>query len=364
MPPLDWYQSEPPLARLWVADLQRLKRRARTRLPLVLGLTLLVTAVAARKFSGRGHTYEAIVYLAIDESSLSRGRHAVPGRELSQYVSSVLIPDQGLAELANRRNLHPLRKKFGDEYAVTELRGQFEIESVQNDYAERQIVDQARTARIQITVYDESPEEATLLATDVAEIAVKVSQERNAYEAKVLTAEIERTIEQLRVKTSELSRALAETRRALATAHASGDPADIAEQSVRFEQTEQQWRRADVALEETTRAVSAEASAQALQQAGLGVNARIVGRENAGALVDARFAVAIAVCFVFFGSLVAFSLLVGAFDSRIHEPEDVTRLGLPVLGQVPDFPGQTVGSLEKRGVRRHRVPSWIRWPRS
>jgi capsular polysaccharide biosynthesis protein len=117
-------------------------------------------------------------------------------------------------------------------------------------------------------------------------------------------------------------------------------------------------------VEDAARAATSEGSADLLQDAGLGVNARIVDRKNAGAVVDARFGIAIAVCCVFFGALVSVSALVGAFDSRLHEPEDVSRLGLPVLGQVPDFPGQTVGSLEQRGVQRHRVPSFHRWRRS
>jgi hypothetical protein len=48
---------------------------------------------------------------------------------------------------------------------------------------------------------------------------------------------------------------------------------------------------------------------------------------------------------------------VGAFDTRVHDREDVERIGLPVLGHLPPFPGDHVGSLRARGVRRPRVPS-------
>lgn len=360
----DWFEAELPLGRLWVIDLQRLKRRAKTRLVLIFAITFLMTGAAARKFSKRGHSYDASVFLAFDESALSSGRNSVPGRELTQYVAAVLIPDKALADLANRRNLHPLRRKLGDEYAVNELRMQFELESIQNDYAERRVVDEARTAHVQITVYDATPEEATMLANDIAEIAVKTSQERAAEEAQALADDVERALEQLRARATETNRAMLDSRSALAEAKASGDPEKIAEQSVRYEEAEAQWRRADTALEETSKVAAIEATAEALQKAGLGVEARITDRKNAGALVDLRTSMAIAVIFVFFGSLIAISLLVAAFDSRIHDAEDVSRLGLPVLGQVPDFPGQTMGSLRQRGVRRHRVPSFLRWPRS
>jgi hypothetical protein len=361
---LDWYEAEPPIARLWVADLQRLKRRARTRLLLVFGITLLLTAAAARKFSTRGHSYEASVFLAIDESSLSTGRDTVPGRLLLDYVSKVLIPDQQLAELANRRDLHPLRRKFGDEYAVAELRMQFELELIQNDYEERRVAYQARTAHFKLTVYDATPEEATVLANDLAQIVVTSSEERNASDAKALTDEVNRVIAGLRgtaqVKAQELAAAKAE----LQEARLRGDEGPIAAATLRAQDAERQWRRADVALEQASATAVTEGSADALQQAGLGIRCWIVDRQNAGALLPPRFSVALAVSCVFFASLVAVSMLVGAFDPRIHEPEDVSRLGLPVLGQVPNFPGQSNGSLRQRLPHRHRVPSFLRWRRS
>jgi len=65
------------------------------------------------------------------------------------------------------------------------------------------------------------------------------------------------------------------------------------------------------------------------------------------------------------GALIGSALFVGAFDARVHEVDDVTRLGLPVLGHVPGFKGDHIGSLASRGVdltsRGTRVPSFLRW---
>ena len=60
---------------------------------------------------------------------------------------------------------------------------------------------------------------------------------------------------------------------------------------------------------------------------------------------------------VFCGFLPLVALFVGAFDTRVHDEEDVERLGLPILGHLPAFPGDGVGSLRSRGVRGRRVPS-------
>ena len=41
-------------------------------------------------------------------------------------------------------------------------------------------------------------------------------------------------------------------------------------------------------------------------------------------------------------------LLLGAFETRIRQPEDVRRLGIPVLAAVVPFPGDTSGTLTER----------------
>jgi capsular polysaccharide biosynthesis protein len=57
------------------------------------------------------------------------------------------------------------------------------------------------------------------------------------------------------------------------------------------------------------------------------------------------------------GALFGSATFLGAFDSRIHDTDDVVRLGLPVLGHVPGFTGDSVGSLRTRGAHRRRVGS-------
>jgi hypothetical protein len=61
------------------------------------------------------------------------------------------------------------------------------------------------------------------------------------------------------------------------------------------------------------------------------------------------------------GALVGATLFLGAFDPRVHDTDDVARRGLPVLGHVPGFSGDRVGSLRARGARRARVPWYLRW---
>jgi hypothetical protein len=61
------------------------------------------------------------------------------------------------------------------------------------------------------------------------------------------------------------------------------------------------------------------------------------------------------VCFCIFVPVCAIGL--GTIDSRIHELEDVRRLGMPALGHIPAFSGDGVGSLSQRGALAPR--SWL-----
>jgi rhamnose transport system permease protein len=48
--------------------------------------------------------------------------------------------------------------------------------------------------------------------------------------------------------------------------------------------------------------------------------------------------------------------LCGAFNGFL-----VTRLGLPMFGSVPAFPGDRIGSLADRGATVQPEPWWQRW---
>ena len=54
-------------------------------------------------------------------------------------------------------------------------------------------------------------------------------------------------------------------------------------------------------------------------------------------------------------------VIIGTFDTRVHDLDDVGRMDLVALGHMPAFPGDRVGALRDRGVRRRRMPSWVPW---
>jgi hypothetical protein len=92
----------------------------------------------------------------------------------------VLLPDNKLEELIERRNLHRLRKRLGMPWAINELREQVEIEVWRNSYIyyDPENPNRDPSARIGITVTDDDPDSAFSLAHDIATIVVQSVRER------------------------------------------------------------------------------------------------------------------------------------------------------------------------------------------
>src|SRR5690242_20018846 len=110
----DWYESEERTRRGMVQELQRIRRRTRVRPVPVLALALLITGALTFKLATRQQSFDAEVVLALREGSIGTRDHTgMPLGELKELVVSVLLPDNTLEELIERRNLHRLRKRLG-----------------------------------------------------------------------------------------------------------------------------------------------------------------------------------------------------------------------------------------------------------
>jgi hypothetical protein len=116
-------------------------------------------------------------------------------------------------------------------------------------------------------------------------------------------------------------------------------------------------------LEERLSQISTSRDALAAQiaAAGLDITLSIVEEHRPERPTRSGFVIVMIAAVIGTGSLIGSALVVGAFDSRVHDTDDVARLGLPVLGQVPRFAGDNVGSMLTRSAVRARVPSYSRW---
>jgi hypothetical protein len=363
-PPLGdgWFQSEEPTRLGLVFELRRIALRFRVRPLPVLLLAALMTGGVAFKFLNKPKLYEADVVLALTEGSDSPTKTGIPFDQLKAYIATVLMPEAKLLKLIEDRNLYRLRRTLGPQWAVGELWGQIEIEIWKNSFlyydpeADRSL---QKSARIGITVVDGDPERALLLVRDVASIIIQTHEEKRREIAAALASKVAMIREGLTKQLHELSESLSVKQSALALATKEGDARLAAALYTEISDLARQEKAAEDQLALIRK--SPEAVADQVTAAGLGIQLDIVEERRPDRPEQSWLSLAVTLIIIGSGALFGSALLLGAFDPRVHDTDDVARLNMLVLGHVPGFPGDRVGSLRSRGALRARVPWYLRW---
>jgi capsular polysaccharide biosynthesis protein len=302
--------------------------------------------------------FEAEVVLALTEGSLSQKHNGVPVDALREYVANVLMPDSKLLELIEKRHLYPSRKRMGDNYAIDQLRSQVDIEIWKNNFITDEVLEE-HSARIGITVSDLDPELAYGLARDVATVVITTAQDHRLAMSKQLSQQIDELHDTLDERLTALSKQSTEQELAVQKARRAGNEALAQAIDLSLATLWHEQKRAVRTLGEI--AGSRDTLADRISEAGLDMTVTVVEEHRPNMPEHHGFIIAMIAVVVGLGSLLGCALLLGAFDARVHDTDDVERLNLPVLGHLPGFAGDHVGSLEARGARRARVPSFIRW---
>lgn len=365
MPGDAWYESEEPTRLGLIAELQRIKRRTLVRpLPVIL-LALAITAGITYKLVTKPRQYEADITLSLTEGDTRLGLRAIPFEQLRAYVTSVLLPDAKLAALIEERNLSRLRRKLGMQWAIGELRDQLEVAIWKNSFIYYSEADgnARKSARIGLTVVDADPDHAFELVRALAAIAIETHEEQRREVALGLSSEIAAMRTTVTRRLRELSTSLAVKQAALAEARRRGELGLAAALMTAVEALAQDEVRAESQLAAIQAAP--EGSPEMLLRAGLGTRIAIVEERRPDRNEQSPVVLVMILIVVGTGALIGAALFLGAFDARVHDTDDVARLDLPVLGHVPGFAGDHIGSLEERGAarghRRGRVPSFLRW---
>lgn len=358
----DWYESEESTRRGMVQELQRMHRRSRVRPLPVLALAVLITGALTFKIATRAQTFDAEVVLALREGTIGTRDHTgMPLGELKELVVSVLLPDNKLEELIERRNLHRLRKKLGMAWAVEELRQQITVEVWRNSYIyyDPEFPNRDPSARIGITVMDGDPDFAFLLAHDIATIVMQSVRERRMFYAERIASGVAVERDAMAKRLTELELERTRTMVVFSKARRANKEGVAQALNLRLTEIDEQQQDAEKSMSQLT--TSQDAIADRIAAAGLDLVIELVGEKRPNRPPSRGLLISIIATIVGLGSLLGAAVVIGAFDSRVHDIDDVERLGLPVLGHVPGFPGDHVGSLEARGVLRRRIPLFRRW---
>lgn len=356
-----WFQSEEETRHVLTFELRRIALRFRVRpWPAVL-VAVVVTGLLGVKLLRKPKIFEAGVVLALNEGTQFANKGGVPFEQLREYVSSSLMPDAKLLKLIEDRNLFRLRSKLGDKWAIDSLRDQIDVQIWKNSFVFYDIEEYRlrKSARIGITITDGDPDRAMSLARDVAAIVIESHEEQRRLLAGQLALKISMLRAELTKKLQDIEIAVSVKQTALAAATRDGDNGLAGTLYTELAALSQDQKGAEDKLSQIIK--SPDAIADQLTEAGMGMRLDQVDEQRPDRPEQSWLPLVLTLMIVGAGTLFGAALFFGAFDSRVHDLDDLVRLGLPVLGHVPGFQGDRVGSLRSRGARPAHVPWFLRW---
>lgn len=358
----DWFESESPTRHELKRELQRIRQRTAIRPLPVIALALLITGLITYKVSTKPFSVEASVTLALSEGALSsQSTSRVPADQLRQYVTTILLPDAKLLELIEKRNLFRLRKKLGPQFALDQLRENLVVQIYKNSFIYYGDEDDnaQRSARIGLSMTDSDPDRAFDIVRDIATIAIQTSAMERQRVADQLSHDVQRLHDELDDRLARMEQERSSKQVAIDQAIRAGKPGIAGLLKIDLIALEQQRKVDSDRLAHL--AASREGLAGEIAAAGLDMSLTIVEEHRPERPTRSGLVLIMIAAVVGTGALIGSALVLGAFDSRVHDTDDVARLGLPVLGHVPGFAGDNVGAMQSRSAARARVPSFLRW---
>jgi hypothetical protein len=356
----EWYESEQPTRSGMVAEMQRIRRRTQVRPIPVLVVAAVITTAITRNMANKPIIVEAEVVLALTEGAMASRSTGMPVDQLRDHVTRVLMPNKRLLEIIEKYNLASVRKK-GPQDALESFHDMFSVQIWKNSFAyyDEEDANAARSARIGITVRDTDPDRALDVAHDLAAVVIETAAELRQKRADAVTGQVAMLRSAVDDELDKLAVQIASKQNAIAQARDGGDPDLAGRLRIDLAALQQDQRRREAQLQRI--AVSSDALAADIVAAGLDMSLAVVDEKRPERPTHSGLVLVMVAAVIGTFSLVAAALVLGAFDMRVHDADDAIRLGLPVLGHVPGFAGDNVGSMRRRSAAPTRVPSFRRW---
>jgi hypothetical protein len=314
-PVRSWIDGEPRLGAAGLAMLRRLGQRAGFTWPRWVVLAVLLSAaLAARRFRANG-PYDVTSIVRVTE-----GRVEVAGAQLSAAVLRAHVQDLAFTSARLKALMAHYPGHFpglGLDPATTleNFRSQLEVTITETDFTEeRKVDDPPRSARLTINFTGNDPDFVWKVTQELSQLVIDSSrgQQRANLEAAKTVAD-----NALRRATDELVAVEAE---------------NLPPRSPRLEGAQGRLTLAAMEAHKTDLALKALQEDEALrfEIVDPGRKPRIPNK-----LVDAVTGFVVGL-----GSFLVLGwLVVGAFDPRVLDAQDLASMGSNVLGQVPAFSG-------------------------
>jgi hypothetical protein len=328
----DWIDREPGLAAAG-HEVARVLRRARKRPVMTLLVAAGLTAGMVAYQAAKPPKHIASAVLRISEADYYQARASMREGDLVDYVWNAIINKPAILELIDQHGLYPRKLAISADLAVTAFQEDFSVHEYRNYFLASREEGAMRSARLMIEFAHEDVDNAVAIVRDVAQriIDYETARRRELGVAALAAAraEVDRARAGFEQRQTEL---MAKTKPLSTDLNSLG-------------QLESRLDVSRTRLEEVELRAAADAENQSLRIEVAAVHRPWVRPRTA------RFFVALGVA-LFAVLLTVVAVGVGALDSAIRDPDDVLRIGLPVVGHVPEFAGCRHGSLRDRLAAR------------
>lgn len=335
-----WIDDEPTVGQ----TVRYVAWRARRRWWLALAVALLATLaiVVTRKL--RPPNYVATAVIRINEGYTTSATPSPPGA-LRNHLASRALSRSGIATIMRK-----YRQGDPDSSASVELfRDRIDIGVKQNYFLE----DGEGGPRSALVTLEFGAGDPALARGVVHDLAASISSSQEALRRRRLVngratfadamAIAREAVRQIEVEEGQLAAQLA---------HKS--PFDLAFDA-RMAYLRQRRSNAQLRLVQLEQRAQEIDLAIVAESYGAGMTFEIVDEEldTFSAVLDVKGMVRLGLTWLVVIAPLA-ALLVGAFNRRVYGREDLVHIGVPIVGVLPVFPGDRVGSLHER-TRRKRV---------
>ncbi|HEX7598495.1 MAG TPA: hypothetical protein VF518_09785 [Polyangia bacterium] len=337
---MSWVSDEPG-GREWVGEVFRLVRRAGRRPLLTLAVALLASAILLGLQMRRPPMFSARAELLMRENALASARQKLSRDDLRSFVENVAFTSAHLGEIMDRHGLFVAETKRSPVLALAEMRKRIEVEILQDYFAEYRLERSAlRSVRIAVTFTADTPEQAMLVAGDLGRLVARAKlgqhAERAQHEARLAEAAVNQALAEVEQTRSQLV-ALEASLAAAPVSAAPAAPADrVKAVFLRASLTQLERRLSELQQQQT--AVDLAAASEE-KQAGTRVHLAGLDAPGIGVRDDGKWLWRKASISVVAGLALAL-LLVGAFDPRLYDSDDIRRAGSLAMGTLHRIPEQ------------------------
>ncbi|MDW8283311.1 MAG: hypothetical protein RMK29_16485 [Myxococcales bacterium] len=336
----DWIQAEPG-SRALVGELRRLGRR-NLRHPMPVLVVTLVTTSAGLLYGLQWQpSYEARIALRLTEHDVGVAAAPRPIAALRAFIEDVALSDRVLERIIQRFNLYPNQLMRGLDQALEALRDDIQVEVWRNEFLIEAADDLGRSARVALSYRHHHPEVAWGVVEAMAEATVAEQRRVRKAQVEYLAMGLEPALAALEQRIAEVKRQLVQ----LAGPAAGQEATVVATKRTQLlrdlEEMEAQRRDLNMQLQEALMRLRAETL-------NVGLRAEIIDSIRPHASPYHRLVPLLGAVVGLVVGLLLGGVTLKAFDRRIHDEEDVWRMGLPVCGALPAYPGDSVGSMDNR----------------